>query len=105
MKKLQTEYSARQKDIRRRLSNCGQSRMNQLQKQKKEDILISTEVVKMEKKYDKWGRELYPLTEQEKPIYDRLMKEYPNDKCQIEHELTNSPEQRDWEMLEWVISL
>ena len=28
--------------------------------------------------YDKWGRELYPLTPEEQPIYDKLMKEYPN---------------------------
>ena len=59
----------------------------------------------MEKKYDKWGRELYPLTEAEKPIYDRLMKEYPDEEDSIIHELTSPPEQRDWEMLEWAINL
>ena len=54
---------------------------------------------------DKWGRRLYPLTAEEQPTYDRLMKEYPEEKDWIEHELTSPPEQRDWEELEWAISL
>ena len=62
----------------------------------------------MEKKYDKWGRELYPMTAEERKIYDRLKEKYKGDRGAlglIEAELLGPTERRNWEECEGILSL
>ena len=59
----------------------------------------------MEKKYDKWGRELYPMTAEEQKIYDRLMEEHPSEVSRINAILLDPPGTRDWEELEGILEM
>ena len=52
--------------------------------------------------------EMFPLTQEEQPIYDKLMEEYKDNRGAMEminHELATPPQQRDWEELEGVLEM
>lgn len=54
-------------------------------------------------KVNKFGQRIYPMSYEEEKIYNRLMKEYPQEAQMIEQELLKRPENRNWELLEDMI--
>ena len=66
-------------------------------------IIVQKEGLKMLETQDRFGRKFYPMSAEEEKIYNRLIKEYPQEKQIIYMERLEKPENRDWANLEEAI--